>query len=262
MRRYFAATISMATILLASACSLDSLSRDYGVKSSPAEAGSDAAIAADATSGACQATFCDDFETGTLLERWTRVEAATGGDARALSAAAHAGAAGLLVAIPDVAKAPSPIAVVVKEFTETANEVSLAFDFFADDLRQKTRAVPAATLQFPTGGGATREARLILGERIYFKEIGFDASETTTFGHDHTLTATLTPGRWTRVEMTIGLVAPGHVTLRFDDTVALDAAMIGTWSPGAVTALLGVLFTELPASAYQLRYDDVAITVR
>jgi hypothetical protein len=205
--------------------------------------------------------FCDAFDVGALGKEWSKL---TQGSGATLLVDGDVGARsppGVIVRIPAVSADPAPSAYLTRSFTETTRTAHLAFAIWPDDVTGKTSGAPAAVLQV-SRGNETSELQLVLASRPYVKEIGFDADGQVSFGRDHALSVPLSTGRWTRVEIELVLEGAPRASARFDGETTFDTFLTGTWTPGPLAALVGVVFAEPPTAALTVRYDDVTVDVR
>ena len=149
--------------VLMAACSLDSLSREFGSRdggeSSVIDAGDARALGSDApgTSGFCASQnpapiFCEDFDEEATLGRWDERTTNNGAGLRVDSTDAFSPSRSLLVAIP-ATKGSLPLAYVSKRTPGPVSEATLAFEIKTDDLSREPGRAPSCTVSMEDASG-------------------------------------------------------------------------------------------------------------
>ncbi len=261
------AALALVTLVGVASCSLEELSREYGVTDagpSPppgllADAGADGATGFCA-SRASRGLVCDDFDEGLGFSQWPEVVQVNGGTLAIDREGALSSPASLLVTVPDATK-DSPIAYLERRLSTDTSAATLSFAIQTDDVTGRTERAPSCAVRAYTTKGM-RELRLTLAAPPRLDEIHLDATNQVTLGKQLVLAEPLRPGVWTRMEMRVSFVGAGHVTVTVGGKTAVDQDLSGGWGPAPASALVGIAYAVPPTKAFRLRLDDVLFEAR
>lgn len=204
------------------------------------------------------ATFCDDFDEGQALSRWTSINM-FGGTVGVDAADAQSAPDAMAVSLATVAASATADADAETPLLGIASELSATFDLAFEQIGSGDPVVFAMDLD---DGSQTHEIELV--QRVppgvaYIEDIVIPNGGSAQFTYDDLVT--VDAGAWHHVAIDLVSGAGSQLTVAIDGAQVLQVVPSAS-NGGQAYARAGTIYLAGPATPWLLHLDNIAVTAR